>query len=46
MVNILGIKFKTSGKTLHAPANEAVLAYTKAAKDGHGEAKKLLKKFI
>mgnify|MGYP003409084737 CR=1 FL=1 len=43
MVNILGIKFKTTGKTLHAPENEAVLAYTKAVRDGEKQARKILK---
>ncbi len=44
MVNILGIKFKTTGKRLQAPESEAVLAYTKAVREGEDQAKKILNK--
>ena len=43
MVNILGQKFKTTGKVLRAPKSKIVLAYTKAVRDGEEKAKKILK---
>lgn len=43
MVNILGVKFKTSGKILRAPKSKVVLAYTKAVRDGEKQARKMLK---
>ncbi len=43
MVNISGVKFETTGKILRAPKTELVLAYTRAMREGKGEAKKVLK---
>ena len=43
MVTILGVQFHTSGIVLQAPKTEIVLAYTKAMREGKGEAKKVLK---
>lgn len=43
MVNILGVKFPTSGQVLRAPKTDVVLAYTKAMREGRGEAKKVLR---
>lgn len=43
MVTILGVQFPTTGKVLRAPLTEVVLAYTKAMREGKGEAKKVLK---
>lgn len=43
MVTILGVQFPTSGTVLTAPKTEIVLAYTKAMREGRGEAKKVLK---
>ncbi len=43
MIKIQGIKFKTTGKVLVAPNNKAVSEYLKAAKNGKGLAKKILK---
>lgn len=34
LVDILGVKFKTTGKILEAPNNEAVSEYLKAVKEG------------
>lgn len=42
-VTILGVQFPTSGLILQAPRREVVLAYTKAMREGKGEAKKVLK---
>lgn len=41
MVTIQGIQLQTTGKTLVAPKNKAVLAYLEAAKKGKGLAKKI-----
>lgn len=43
MVTILGVQFPTSGEVLRAPKTEIVLAYTKAMREGKGEAKKVLR---
>lgn len=43
MVTILGVQFPTSGAVLIAPKTEIVLAYTKAMREGKGEAKKVLR---
>lgn len=43
MVTILGVQFPTSGQIMQAPRTEVVLAYTKAMREGKGEAKKFLK---
>lgn len=43
MVTILGVQFPTSGVILRAPKTEIVLAYTKAMREGRGEAKRVLK---
>lgn len=43
MVTILGVQFPTSGVILQAPKTEIVLAYTRAMREGKGEAKKNLK---
>ncbi|MEK7538975.1 MAG: hypothetical protein AAB552_03995 [Patescibacteria group bacterium] len=43
MVTVLGVQFPTSGAVLRAPKTEIVLAYTKAMREGKGEAKKFLK---
>lgn len=43
MVTILGTQFPTSGTILSAPKTAVVLAYTKAMREGKGEAKKVLK---
>ena len=43
MVTILGVQFPTSGAILQAPKTEIVLAYTRAMREGKGEAKKVLK---
>lgn len=42
-VTISGVKFQTTGKTLVAPKNKAVLAYLEAARKGKGLAEKYLK---
>ncbi len=42
MVTILGEQFQT-GVVLQAPKSAIVLAYTKAMREGKGEAKKVLK---
>ena len=44
MVNILGVKFKTTGNILLAPKSKVVLAYTKAVREGEARAKKILSK--
>ncbi len=43
MVTISGIKFPTTGKVLRAPKTQAVLAYTRAMREGKGQAGKVLK---
>ena len=43
MVTILGVQFPTSGEVLRAPKTEIVLAYTRAMREGRGEAKRILK---
>lgn len=43
MINILGVQFPTGGAILRAPKTEIVLSYTKAMREGKGEAKKVLK---
>ncbi|MFZ2303416.1 MAG: hypothetical protein WAV98_01330 [Minisyncoccia bacterium] len=42
MVTILGEQFQT-GAVLQAPKSAIVLAYTKAMREGKGEARKVLK---
>lgn len=42
MVTILGEQFQT-GAVLQAPKSAIVLAYTKAMREGKGEAKRVLK---
>lgn len=43
MIEILGVKFPVSKKILTTNKSEIVLAYTKAMRDGRGQAKKVLK---
>lgn len=43
MVTIQGIQLQTTGKTLVAPKNKAVLAYLEAARKGKGLAAKYFK---
>jgi hypothetical protein len=43
MISILGIQIPISKKILYPEKTEVVLAYTKAMRDGKGEAKKILK---
>lgn len=43
IITIQGVQFQTTGKTLVAPKNKAVLAYLEAAKKGKGLAEKYFK---
>lgn len=43
MINIFGIQIPVSDKILYPKKTEVILAYTKAMRDGKGEAKRILK---
>lgn len=43
MITILGVQIPVSDKVLYPKKSKIVLAYTKAMRDGRGQAKKVLK---